>query len=119
MALRSSTRIFQAQVAANRAQFYYDVPAGPFYGYNRPGAKPSQGVIWNWWRQGMMGGPRRTTTASSPSLIRPDRALSRFCTAVGQVAQEQHIENLQGISARHAHDRAATINSDLLTFLNK
>jgi non-heme chloroperoxidase len=34
----------QAQLAANRAQFYYDVPAGPFYGYNRPGAKPSQGV---------------------------------------------------------------------------
>jgi pimeloyl-ACP methyl ester carboxylesterase len=46
---------FQKQVAENRAQFYYDVPAGPFYGYNRPGAKPSQGVIWNWWRQGMMG----------------------------------------------------------------
>ena len=45
----------QAQLAANRAQFYYDVPAGPFYGYNRPGAKPSQGVIWNWWRQGMGG----------------------------------------------------------------
>jgi non-heme chloroperoxidase len=34
---------FQAQLAANRAQFYYDVPAGPFFGYNRPGAKPSQG----------------------------------------------------------------------------
>ena len=37
----------QAQLAADRAQFYYDVPAGPFYGYNRPGAKSSQGVIWN------------------------------------------------------------------------
>ena len=49
---------FQAQLAANRAQFYYDEPAGPFYGYNRPGAKPSQGVIWNWWRQGMMGGAK-------------------------------------------------------------
>ena len=47
---------FQAQVAANRAQFYWDVPSGPFYGYNRPGAKVSQGVIENWWRQGMMGG---------------------------------------------------------------
>lgn len=45
----------QAQLAANRAQFYYDVPAGPFYGYNRDGAKPSQGIIMNWWRQGMMG----------------------------------------------------------------
>jgi non-heme chloroperoxidase len=49
---------FQAQVAVNRAQFYYDVPAGPFYGYNRPGAKPSQGVILNWWRQGMAGGAK-------------------------------------------------------------
>jgi non-heme chloroperoxidase len=48
----------QAQVAANRAQFYYDIPAGPFYGFNRPGAKVSQGVIWNWWRQGMMGGTK-------------------------------------------------------------
>jgi non-heme chloroperoxidase len=47
---------FQAQVAAHRAQFYLDLPVGPFYGYNRPGAKASQGVIQNWWRQGMMGG---------------------------------------------------------------
>jgi non-heme chloroperoxidase len=49
---------FQVQVATNRAQFYYDVPAGPFYGFNRPGAKPQPGVIWNWWRQGMMGGTK-------------------------------------------------------------
>src|SRR5207237_10495578 len=47
---------FQAQVAANRAQFYYELPAGPFYGYNRPSAKPSPGVIWNWWRSGTHGG---------------------------------------------------------------
>ncbi len=49
---------FQVQVATNRAQFYFDVPAGPFYGYNRSGAKVSQGVIQNWWRQGMMGGAK-------------------------------------------------------------
>src|SRR6478736_2348003 len=48
----------QAQLAANRAQFYYDLPAGPFYGYNRPRAKLAQAVIWNWWRQGMMGGAK-------------------------------------------------------------
>jgi len=48
----------QAQLAANRAQFYVDLPTGPFYGYNRPGAKPLEGVIWNWWRQGMMGGAK-------------------------------------------------------------
>ena len=49
---------FQAQLAANRSQFYYDIASGPFYGFNRPGAKPVQGVIWNWWRQGMMGGAK-------------------------------------------------------------
>jgi non-heme chloroperoxidase len=41
---------------ANRAQFYIDLPTGPFYGFNRPGATISQGLIDNWWRQGMMGG---------------------------------------------------------------
>src|SRR5262245_47853098 len=45
---------FRQQLAANRAQFYLDFTA-PFYGYNRPGAKISQGVIQNWWRQAMMG----------------------------------------------------------------
>jgi non-heme chloroperoxidase len=49
---------FRAALAANRAQFYVDVPSGPFYGFNRPGAKVSQGVIDNWWRQGMMGGTK-------------------------------------------------------------
>ncbi|AXK84109.1 alpha/beta hydrolase [Pseudolabrys taiwanensis] len=42
-------------LAANRAQFYIDFPSGPFYGFNRPGAKPIVGVIQNWWRQGMAG----------------------------------------------------------------
>jgi len=42
-------------LAANRAQFYIDFSSGPFYGFNRPGAKPIQGLIENWWRQGMMG----------------------------------------------------------------
>ncbi len=49
---------FRAALVANRAQFYLDVPSGPFYGYNRDGAKVSQGVIRNWWRQGMMGGAK-------------------------------------------------------------
>ncbi|MEU7700205.1 alpha/beta fold hydrolase [Streptomyces sp. NPDC015492] len=46
---------FRASLVANRAQFYVDVPTGPFYGFNRPGAQVSQGVIDNWWRQGMRG----------------------------------------------------------------
>ncbi len=49
---------FRASLVANRAQFFRDIPAGPFYGFNRPGAKVSEGVIDNWWRQGMMGGAK-------------------------------------------------------------
>ena len=49
---------FQVQLAANRSQFYRDVASGPFYGYNRPGAKPAEAVIANWWRQGMTGGAK-------------------------------------------------------------
>jgi non-heme chloroperoxidase len=47
---------FQAQLAANRSEFYLAVAAGPFYNYNRPGTKASEAIIRNWWRQGMMGG---------------------------------------------------------------
>src|SRR4051794_28460231 len=46
---------YRAALAANRAQLYLDIPSGPFYGFNRPGAKVSEGLIRNWWRQGMMG----------------------------------------------------------------
>ena len=45
----------QNQVLTNRAQFFRDLPSGPFYGFNRPDAKPSEGIIANWWRQGMAG----------------------------------------------------------------
>jgi non-heme chloroperoxidase len=54
---------FRATLAANRAQFFIDVPSGPFYGFNREGASVSQGLIDNWWRQGMM----RITIASRRS----------------------------------------------------
>ncbi|WP_437936576.1 alpha/beta fold hydrolase [Sorangium sp. So ce341] len=47
---------FRAALVANRAEFYRAVPAGPFYGFNRPGARTLPGVVDNWWRQGMMGG---------------------------------------------------------------
>jgi len=46
---------YRAALAANRAQLYLDIPTGPFYGFNRPGAKISEGLIRNWWRQAMMG----------------------------------------------------------------
>ena len=49
---------FRAALAANRAQFYRDVPSGPFYGFNRPGVATVPGIVDNWWRQGMMGGAK-------------------------------------------------------------
>jgi len=49
---------FRKDLAANRAQFYRDVASGPFYGFNRPDAKPLEAAIENWWRQGMMGGAK-------------------------------------------------------------
>ncbi len=49
---------FRSALLANRAQFFLDIPTGPFFGFNRPGAKVDQGVIWNWWRQGMAGGTK-------------------------------------------------------------
>ena len=49
---------FRAGLAANRAQSYIDIASGPFYGFNRPGAKIVEGLIRNWWRQGMMGGAK-------------------------------------------------------------
>src|SRR6202046_5081335 len=48
----------QAQLAANRSVFYRALPSGPFYGFNRPGVEPVEAIIWNWWRQGMMGGAK-------------------------------------------------------------
>ncbi|MDG5487975.1 alpha/beta hydrolase [Sphingomonas sp. BGYR3] len=49
---------FREALVANRAQFFLDIPTGPFFGFNREGAKVDQGVIHNWWRQGMMGGTK-------------------------------------------------------------
>ncbi|MHC2484864.1 alpha/beta fold hydrolase [Rhizobium leguminosarum] len=49
---------FRKALAANRAQFFLDLPTGPFYGFDRPGATVSQGIVQNWWRQGMMGGAK-------------------------------------------------------------
>ncbi|KXZ64539.1 alpha/beta fold hydrolase [Acinetobacter venetianus] len=48
----------QNQLFKNRSEFYYNLPAGPFYGFNRTGVEPSEPIIWNWWRQGMMGGAK-------------------------------------------------------------
>ena len=67
----------RAGQVANRAQLYYDIPAGPFFGFNRPGAKASQGMIDSFWLQGMMGGHKNTydsIKAFSETDFRPDLA---------------------------------------------
>jgi non-heme chloroperoxidase len=51
---------FRAAFLADRSQFFFDVAGGPFYGFNRPGAKVSQGLINSWWMQGMMAGHKNT-----------------------------------------------------------
>jgi len=63
----------QAQLAANRSDFYRAVPSGPFYNFDQPGAEPSEAVIANWWRQGMMGGARGGTTVFPSSSGRTTR----------------------------------------------
>ena len=47
---------FREAMSEDRAQFFIDVPTGPFFGFNREGANVSQGLIWNWYRQGMTAG---------------------------------------------------------------
>ena len=115
---------FQAALAANRSQFYRDVAAGPFYGYNRPGAKASEAIIQNWWRQGMMGGAKahydgivafsqtdftedlKKITVPVLVMHSEDDQIVPYadCRAVvGEAVEERDAEDLQGLSARHAH----------------
>ena len=129
---------FQAQLAANRAQFYYDLPAGPFYGYNRPGAKPSQGVIWNWWRQGMMGGAKAhydgivafsqtdftedLKKISVPVLVMhgDDDQIVPYADSAplsAKLLKNSTLKIYKGFPHGMPTTEADTINADLLTFL--
>ena len=113
----------QAQLAANRSVFYRDLPSGPFYGFNRPGVEPSEAIIENWWRQGMMGGAKAhydgIVTFSQtdftedlkkitiPVLVMhsEDDQIVPYVAAGPKSAEllaERNPEDLQGLSARHA-----------------
>jgi non-heme chloroperoxidase len=115
---------FQAQVANNRAQFYRDVPAGPFYGFNRPGAKLAEGIVQNRWRQGMTGGAKAHydgVVAFSQTDFTPDLKKVSVPTLVmhgdddqivpyadsgplsAKLLKNGTLENLQGFPARHDH----------------
>ena len=116
---------FRAALAANRAQFFLDVPSGPFYGFNRPDAKVSQGVIDNWWRQGMMGGAKPhydcikafsetdftedLKAIDVPVLIMhgdDDQIVPIADSALlsGKAGQERNVEGVPGLPPWHVHD---------------
>ena len=128
----------QAQVATNRPQFYRDLPAGPFYGFNRPGARVSEGVIQNWWRQGMMGGAKAHydgIVAFSQTDFAPDLRKISVPTLVMHGDDDQVVpyadsgplsaKLLKNATLKTYHGyphgmhttNAETINADLLTFI--
>jgi non-heme chloroperoxidase len=131
---------FQAQVATNRAQFYRDVPAGPFYGFNRPGAEPIEGIIQNWWRQGMMGGAKAHydgVVAFSQTDFTED--LKKITVPVlvmhgdddqvvpyadsgplsAELVQNGTLKTYEGFPHGMPTTQAATINADLLAFFQE
>jgi len=114
----------QAQLAANRSIFYRDLAAGPFYGFNRPGAKASEAIIQNWWRQGMMGGAKAhydgivafsqtdftedLKKITVPVLVMhgdDDQIVpyARFRASISKAAEERDAKDLQGLPAWHAN----------------
>jgi non-heme chloroperoxidase len=117
---------FREGTGFNRAQFFRDVAAGPFYGYNRPGATPSDGVIDNWWRQGMMGALRgdqgvlrdrlhrgppcdRGPDPRDARRRRPGRADRHLGETDDRAAAARRAEGVSRLSARdadHARGRA-------------
>jgi non-heme chloroperoxidase len=128
----------QAQLAANRAQFYRDLPAGPFYGFNRPGAKVSEGVIQNWWRQGMMGGVKAHydgIVAFSQTDFTPDLKSISVPTLVmhgdddqivpyadsgplsAKLLKKGTLKTYKGFPHGMCTTEAETINADLLAFI--
>ena len=129
---------FQAQLAAGRSQFYYDIAAGPFYGYNRPGAKASQAVILNWWRQGMMGGAKahydgivafsqtdftedlKKITVPVLVMHSKDDQIVPYADAgplSAKLLKNGSLKTYEGFPHGMPTTEAATINNDLLAFL--
>jgi non-heme chloroperoxidase len=131
---------FQAQLAANRSQFYRDVAAGPFYNYNRPGAKPSEAVIENWWRQGMMGGAKahydgivafsqtdftedlKKITVPVLVMHSEDDQIVPYVAAgplSAKLLKNGTLKTYKGFPHGMPTTEAATINEDLVAFLRK
>jgi non-heme chloroperoxidase len=131
---------FQAQVATNRSQFYRDVAAGPFYGFNRPGAKASEGIIENWWRQGMMGSAKAhydgivafsqtdftedLKQITVPVLVMhgDDDQIVPYADSgplSAKLLRNSRLKTYKGFPHGMPTTQAATINADLLAFIRE
>jgi non-heme chloroperoxidase len=130
----------QAQLAANRSQFYRALPEGPFYGYNRPGAKASEAIIANWWRQGMMGGAKAhydgivafsqtdftedLKKIAIPVLVmhsEDDQIVPYVASGPksAELLKNGTLKTYKGFPHGMPTTEAATINADLLAFIKK
>jgi non-heme chloroperoxidase len=113
----------QANTAQRRAQYFRDFASGPFYGFNRPGAKPQEGVIENWWRQGMMGGAKAHLKGISvPVLVMhgEDDQVVPYADSgpwSAKLVQNGTLKSYPGFPHGMPTTEAATINNDLLTWL--
>jgi non-heme chloroperoxidase len=128
----------QAQLAANRSQFYRDIASGPFYGFNRPGAKSLEAVIANWWRQGMAGGAKahydgivafsqtdftedlKNITVPVLVMHSEDDQIVPYVAAgplSAKLLKNATLKTYKGFPHGMPTTEAATINADLLAFL--
>ena len=129
---------FQSAPAANRAQFYYDVAAGPFYNFNKPGVKTLEPVVQNWWRQGMIGGAKAhydgivafsqtdftedLKKINAPVLVMhsEDDQIVPYVAAVplsAKLLKHGTFKSYKGFPHGMRTTHAETINADLLAFL--
>ncbi|MBD9508104.1 alpha/beta hydrolase [Ensifer sp. ENS07] len=131
---------FRSALAANRSQFYMDVAGGPFYGYNRDGAKRSDAVVLNWWRQGMTGAANAhylgikafsetdftddLKSIDVPALVLhgdDDQVVPVADSAVlsAKLLKNATLKIYKGLPHGMATTHADTINQDLLTFISE
>jgi non-heme chloroperoxidase len=130
---------FQDQVATARSVFYRDLAAGPFYGFNRDGVQQVEPIIENWWRQGMMGGAKAhydgivafsqtdftedLKQISVPVLVMhgDDDQIVPYADSgplSAELVQNGTLKTYKGFPHGMPTTQAATINADLLAFIN-
>ena len=130
----------RAAVSVNRAQFFRDLPSGPFYGFNRPGAKVSDGIINNWFRQGMMGGAKAhydcinafsetDFTADLKAIEQPTLVLhgeddqvvpiDNSARLAAKILKNATLKTYPGLSHGMATTHPDLINADILDFIKK